>query len=138
MPDNVGSVLVKNKKKKKKTEENQLFSHGGQRQSMVCQANLRSHVRRHVLAIHLLWYTDPTAACWGCECHVRDISRHLAVTERERTGIRNFSGIFSKYFDLESVSFLLEFVLSNQLFSSHQATFDFAQTHLLQRLCTSF
>ena len=149
MSDSVGSVLVENEK----TEDEPAVPHNGQRQCMVCQMKLRSHVKRHVLKVHLPWYTDPTAACWECEGHVRDISRHLAVTEREHSGNHNFSDVhvslwcrlmfgilvfFSNYFELESVSFLLGFVLSNKLFPSHQATFDFAQIHLLQKLCTSF
>ena len=149
MSDSVGSVLVKNEK----TEDEPAVPHIWQRQCMVCQIKLRSHVKRHVLKVHPPWYTDPTAACWECEGHVRDISRHLAVTEREHSGNHNFSDVhvslwcrlmfgilvfFSNYFELESVSFLLGFVLSNKLFPSHQATFDFAQIHLLQKLCTSF
>ena len=39
------------------------------------------------------------------------------------------SGIFSNYFDLQSVLFILEFVLTNELFPSHQVTFDFAQVN---------
>ena len=60
---------------------------------MVYQATLRGHIKRHVLAAHLPWYTDPTAACWECERRVRDISGHLSVTDREHTGIQNISDL---------------------------------------------
>ena len=39
--------------KVKKTEDEPAVPHDGQRQCIVCQAKLRSHVKRHVLAIHL-------------------------------------------------------------------------------------
>ena len=45
------------------------------------------------MAAHLSWYTDRTAACWECERHVRDIYGHLSGTEREHTGIQNFSDL---------------------------------------------
>ena len=62
-------------------------------QCIVCQAKLRGHIKRHVLAAHLSWYTDQTTACLECERHVRDIYGHSSGTEREHTGIQNFSDL---------------------------------------------
>lgn len=50
------------------------------RKCYLCGVTIRSHIKKHAMAAPLPWYIEPTAACWECEGHIRDLNRHVTHT----------------------------------------------------------
>ena len=146
----VGSVLAES------LDSSSISLVGKGKKCHLCGDNFGKHLRRHIFAKHLPWYTDPTASCWECEQHVKDLAWHLSVTkdlgihakpqftdEHIPLWCRLMFGIlvfFSNYFNLQSVSDLLVFVKGKHIFPESQpdSKFNFPQIHLMHKLCEYF
>lgn len=108
------------------------------------------------MAAHLPWYIEPTAACWECEGHIRDLNRHVTHTSDKFHMQPHFDDsrfpywcqlmhgvlvFFMNHLGLSSLACLLQFVISSGLFppplTESNGNFDSTQVRLMQVLSAS-